>query len=472
MPGGGIMSTPVTLALTGAQHASLKAHLFPGDGKEAAAIALCGRRAGRHRQRLVVRELHPVPYTVCTRRAPDGISWPVEWMDDLLDRAAAEGLSVIKVHSHPAEYRRFSEADDRSDARLFAGIHALVDLPVPHASVIMLADGSMLGRTVGPAGEYDPLAAITVAGDDIDIWHHVPPIPSARALEVGRATPAFGHQMTAALSRLTAAVVGCSGTGSIVIEQLARLGFGRLILVDPEKVERKNLNRIVNAAWHDADAGVSKVAVATRAIAAMGLGTEVEVQAGNLIARSAAEAVAEADILFGCLDSAEARDVLNRISTHYLIPYIDVGVRIGALPDGTIDRIDGVVHYIQPGGASLLSREAYRVSQVSAEGLKRRNPALYAARLHEKYIDGAAEEAPAVISVNMTMASLAVSECLARLYRTRNSANRDFAITRVNLAEMEIETIAEGEPCPIFAPAVGAGDASPPLGLPELSVAP
>lgn len=472
MPGGGIMSASVTLALTGAQHARLEAHLFPGDGKEAAAIVLCGRRAGRHRHRLVVREVHLVPYEVCTRRAPDGISWPVEWMDDLLDRATAEGWSVVKVHSHPADYRRFSEADDRSDAPLFAGIHALVDRPVPHASVIMLADGTMLGRTVGPAGEFEPLESITVAGDDINIWHHVPPVPSARMLEIGRATPAFGHRMTAELGRLTAAVIGCSGTGSIVIEQLARLGFGRLILVDPEIVERKNLNRIVNATWRDAEEAANKVHVATRAITAMGLGTVVEGHARNLIARSVVEAVAEADILFGCVDSAEARDVLNRISTHYLIPYIDVGVRIGALPDGTIDRIDGVVHYIQPGGSSLLSREAYRVSQVSAEGLKRKNPALYAERLREKYIDGAEEEAPAVISVNMTMASLAVNEGLARLYRTRNSVNRDFATTRVNLAEMEIETVAEGEPCPVFASGLGAGDTSPPLGLPELSASP
>lgn len=471
MPGGGIMSTVVTLALTGTQHARLRAHLFPGDGKEAAAIALCSRHTGRHRHRLIVHALYPVPYAACTRRARDVISWPVEWMDDILDHAAAEGWSVVKVHSHSVDYRRFSEADDRSDALLFAGIHALVDRPVPHASVIMLTDGSMFGRTVGPEGEFAPLESIAVAGDNIDIWYHVPTVPSARALKVGRATPAFGHLMTAELSRLTAAVVGCSGTGSIVIEQLARLGFGRLILVDPENIERKNLNRIVNATWRDADEVTSKVAVAARAISAMGLGTVVEGYAGNLVARPLVAAVAEADILFGCVDSAEARDVLNRISTHYLIPYIDVGVRIGALFNGTIDRIDGVVHYIQPGGSSLLSREAYRGSQVHAEGMRRKNPALYAERLREKYIDGVAEEAPAVISVNMTMAAMAVNECLARLYRTRNQPNRDFAITRVNLAEMEIEAVAEGDPCPVFAPAVGVGDVSPPLGLPELSVA-
>ena len=466
------MSAPVTLTFTGGQHARLKAHLFPGDGKEAAAIALCSRRDGRRRNRLLVRELQPVPYDVCTWRNADGISWPVEWMDDLLDRAAAQGWSVVKIHSHPVDYRRFSDVDDRSDTLLFPGVHALVDRPVPHASVVMLADGSMFGRTVGPAGEFLALETIMVAGSDIDIWHHMPPVLSAKVSGVGRPTPAFGHRMTAELGRLTAAVIGASGTGSIVIEQLARLGFGRLTLVDPETVLRKNLNRVINASWRDAEDLVSKVVVAARAIAAMHLGATVEPHACNLVTRSAIEAVAEADIIFGCVDSAEARDVLNRISTHYLIPYIDVGVRIGALADGTIDRIDGVVHYIEPGGSSLLAREAYRPEQVGADALRRRNPALYAARVREKYITGVDEEAPAVISVNMTMAAMAVDEFLARLYRTRNRPNRDFAITRVNRAEMEIETVPESEPCRIFGPTVGAGDVSPPLGLPELSATP
>lgn len=463
------MTPPVRLSLSGAHGRQLKAHLFPGDGKEAAAIALCGRWDGDRHHRLLVRELHPVPYDICTRREPDGSSWPVEWLDDLLDRAATERLSVVKFHSHPAKFRQFSKADDTSDARLFAGIHALVDHPVPHASVVMLDDGSMFGRCVGPEGEFSPLETITVAGDDIAIWRNQPAVPTARTLQVGRSTPAFGHRMTAELGQISAAVVGCSGTGSIVIEQLGRLGVGRLVLVDPEIVETKNLNRVLNATWRDAEQKVAKVDVARRAVEAMGLGTDVESFARNLVCRDVVKAVAGCDVLIGCVDSAEGRDVLNRISTYYLVPYIDVGVRIGALMDGTIDQIDGVVHYVQPGGSSLLSRQAYRVTQVAADALRRANPDLYAARQREKYIAGADEEAPAVVSVNMTVAAMAVNELLARLYRTRNEPNHDFATSRINLAEMEIETVPEGSPCPVFAPGVGAGDIAPLLNLPELS---
>ena len=55
------MNAPVTLALSGDQHDQLKSFLFPGDGKEAVALLLCGRRSGERRYRLVVREFTASP---------------------------------------------------------------------------------------------------------------------------------------------------------------------------------------------------------------------------------------------------------------------------------------------------------------------------------------------------------------------------------------------------------------------------
>ncbi|WP_228712461.1 ThiF family adenylyltransferase [Klebsiella pneumoniae] len=45
--------------------------------------------------------------------------------------------------------------------------------------------------------------------------------------------------MTDTFNKLTAAIIGVSGTGSIVAEQVARLGFGEIVLIDRDHIERK-----------------------------------------------------------------------------------------------------------------------------------------------------------------------------------------------------------------------------------------
>lgn len=46
-----------------------------------------------------------------------------------------------------------------------------------------------------------------------------------------------------ALFRSTVAVIGCGGLGGYVIEELARLGVGRIVAIDPDVFEEHNLNR-------------------------------------------------------------------------------------------------------------------------------------------------------------------------------------------------------------------------------------
>jgi hypothetical protein len=81
------MSAPVTLAFSGDQHEHLKSFLFLGDGKEAVAILLCGSRAGDRSHRLVVREIHGIPYEDCLERTPMRVTWPPDYIALMLDRA-------------------------------------------------------------------------------------------------------------------------------------------------------------------------------------------------------------------------------------------------------------------------------------------------------------------------------------------------------------------------------------------------
>jgi hypothetical protein len=455
-----------TLRMTQQHHDALRGHLFPGDGKEAVALLLCGRRAGSEHHVLTVHEIVPIPHEVCDRRA-DRVTWPTEHVDALISEAYGRGIAIVKVHSHGTDYRRFSTTDDTSDKALFAAIASLLDDSLPHASLIMLPDGELFGRVLGEDGKIiAPLSSVMAVGDDVRVW-------TERRLSQGsfalRHVQAFGSGTTDLLRSMAVAVVGCSGTGSFVVEQLARLGVGRLVLVDPDIAEEKNLNRIVNSGKEDVYLMRPKVHVLASAIARMGLDQEVIALQKTLLTPEAVKAVAECDVAFGCMDGVEGRHVLNRIASFYLLPYFDVGVRLDADGAGGIERIAGTVHYIQPGGSSLLSREVYSMARVDAESLRRTDPEMYRRLVQEGYLRGVEEDRPAVVSVNAFFASLVVNEFLARLHPYRNSPNRNYAYVAVNFSEMQFFSEPEAVPCQLLRRHAGRGDVVPLLERASLS---
>jgi hypothetical protein len=231
------------------------------------------------------------------------------------------------------------------------------------------------------------------------------------------------------------AVVGCSGTGSPTIEMLAQLGVGALVLVDPDRVEEKNLNRIYNATMDDARTGKHKVDVIARAVRAMRLSTIVEPITKNLLAADVVRRVARCDVVLGCMDSIDGRDLLNRLACFYIVPYFDVRVlRLVADGHEGVEQICGTVHYLQPDGWSLRNRCTYTAEDVRAATARRENPARYEALRREKYISGVQEDRPAVIGVNTLYASLAVNELLSRFHRYRDEGNTDFARFGINLS--------------------------------------
>jgi hypothetical protein len=454
------------LRMTEAHHDALRSHLFPGDGKEAVALLLCGRRKGVDRHILTVTKVVPIPHDVCDRR-PDRVTWPTDFVDPLLGEAYGRGYAIVKVHCHGIDYRRFSITDDESDRSLFSAVTSLFNDALPHASLIMLPDGELFGRMLGEDGAIvAALASIMVVGDDMRIWTERRLSPSSFAV---RHAQAFGSGTTEILRTLSVAVVGCSGTGSVVVEQLARLGVGRIVLVDPDIVEEKNLNRILNSGKEDVYLGRPKVHVLASAIARMGLGHEVIPLQRNLLTPEAVRAVAECDVVFGCMDGVEGRHTLNRLATFYLMPYFDVGVRLDADGAGGIDRIAGAVHYLQPGLSSLLSRGVYNMGRVDAEGMRRMNPEMCRRLVREGYLRGVDEDRPAVISVNTFFAALVVNEFLARLHPYRNHPNGGYAYVGGNLSEMQFYPEGESAPCQVLQRHVGKGDVVPLLERASLS---
>ncbi|MGE3988618.1 ThiF family adenylyltransferase [Pseudorhodoplanes sp.] len=451
----------VSLTLTAELHTHARDHLFPGDNLEAAGLLLCSRAPG-DLTRLLAQQFLPVPHSACRTRTADEIVWPGEYLEAAIDAAEPQGLAIIAMHSHPGGLFGFSRMDDESDALVMPCLfQATGDL---HGSAVMIPNGAVRARTYTPALKATDVGLVRVAHHDIRYWW------SDQLGRQGRPL-AFTSAMASELSRLTAVVIGVSGTGSIVAEQLARLGFGRVILIDFDKVERKNLNRILNARFIDAENGRLKVDMFAEAVVSYrGPGVAVPVPA-SITTLDAIEIAAAGDVLFSCVDTLEARQVADLMASSFLIPLIDVGVVIPIRKTGSgvaIGDVCGRIDYVFPGGSTLQDRDVYSPARVRAEYLRRTAPDEHRQEVNAGYIKGIAEEAPAVITLNMRGAAAAVNEFIARTYPFRLDGNEKFARTEFSLAACDEDYTAESAFSRAENPVLGRGDLEPLLGLPSL----
>src|SRR5262249_31326636 len=138
----------------------------------------------------------------------------------------------------------------------------------------------------------------------------------------------FGKGGQADLASCRVGIIGLGGIGSLVAEYLARIGAGRFLLVDDDRVETSNLSRIVGACSSDARDKVTKVTVARRIIQQANSRAEIHLITDDVAKDSIAKQLTACDYLFLAADSMRARLVFNAIVHQYLIPGVQVGSKI------------------------------------------------------------------------------------------------------------------------------------------------
>lgn len=459
------------LSISDFHYNQIKAHLFPGDGKEAVAVAVCGKYQHKDKTRLLVKDIFLVPYSECPVRSAGCVKWDVQCILPLLAKAGVEALSVLYIHSHPTGYSEFSSIDDDNDLQLFDTFYGFAE-EGPHASAIMLPDGRIFGRVWvwGTDNKFNPIRCVKLVGDDVRFWFN----DDEKRLENSdfshRTIQTFGQGTVDLLHRLKVGVVGASGTGAPLIEQLYRNGVGTIVLVDPDRVEVKNLNRIVNATRRDAEKKRYKTTVLKQAIVKAGLGTEViDIHKNLYDGISVIRALADCDFIFGCLDSIDGRHLLNHLGSFYLIPYIDMGVRLESDGKGGIDSVFFMVQYLKPFGSSFLTRGLYNNEELRAAGMLRSAPEEYKRMKRMGYIADIPLDNPAVISFDMQAATFAMNDFLARIHPYRYDPNGQYAIMRFNVTGcyMLFEEDGQYEQDKYLARFAGRGDMNPMLNMPE-----
>ena len=313
--------------------------------------------------------------------------------------ATRNNWSIVFLHSHPGSAPpEFSSIDDRGEVQLAKYLSARTP-GVLHGSVVVSV-GGWRGRALGTK---NPMRIVSI-GSRVQTLFEPYNRDKSASLRFDRQVRALGAAGQKHLESLTIAIVGLGGTGSIAVEQLAHLGVRKFILVDPDRLETTNLNRVIGS--NSGDVGQFKTDVAKRLITSISPDAQVQEVRGDVTRTMFARELVAADFIFSCTNSHGSRSVIQQVAYQYLIPCVDVGSVIAA-KDDHIAGIHGRVQALAPGlpcliCCGLLDFEEIRRDMLNADERKR-----------DPYIVGGQEPAPAVISINGTITSLAITMFLA-----------------------------------------------------------
>ena len=175
---------------------------------------------------------------------------------------------VAFMHSHPGRgWQGMSDADVEAERDVLAYPARATGLPL--VGLTVGSDGYWSSRFWMREGEVMRrhwCAKTRVVGSKFYLIHSNDNVdrPPERKEVLRRTFDTWGQDAQRTISRLRVGIVGLGSVGSIVAEAVARIGVGRITLIDPDRVEKHNLDRLLYATT--SDIGKQKVQVASEAV--------------------------------------------------------------------------------------------------------------------------------------------------------------------------------------------------------------
>lgn len=394
-----------TLTLLGSTSTELAQAVHSSTGDEGAAYLLCGVSVTDDEVRLLAREVIPVEERHYLHRSHDRLSIDSASYASAAKRARTDRVVILFVHSHPNGPPDFSPQDDREEPKLMEFLAKQAPGSC-HGSLVLTPDENPKGRIWTDTG-WAAIERIRTIGPQFRFIDHSDGDAVPQVFD--RQVKAFGKVTQQLLKRLHVGIVGAGGTGSAVVEQLARLGVGTISVFDGDALEASNVTRVYGTTL--ADAGQNKAILASKHIERIGLGTTVRTFPKHITNKETALRLRDCDVVFGCTDKHAPRGHLVQLALRYYIPVFDLGVKIDS-KEGMIHGIFGRVTTLIPGEACLFCRERIKARMIALEAL---SPSERQALVDEEYAPELDTDAPAVITFTTAVAAQAVSELLHRL---------------------------------------------------------
>lgn len=285
-------------------------------------------------------------------------------------KQAQGGLAIM--HSHP-----YSGWQDMSNTDVFAERDVV-------AYQAQSTKHPLVGMTIGSDGYWSARMWYRKSAQMKFVWCEKVRVPRSNRYQIywhpkfikevepssslKRTIETWGVGVQQGIQNLHIGIVGLGSVGSIVAEALARIGISEITLIDHDRIEAHNLDRLVFA--QRKHIGQLKVEFAEHFLELHSTANNLKINtlACGIEYERAFNAALDCDLLFSCVDRPLARDALNFVAISNCIPVIDAGVAVEL--NSTTRSFESArwrTHLIIPGCACLRCSGQYTSSDVVAE---------------------------------------------------------------------------------------------------------
>jgi molybdopterin-synthase adenylyltransferase len=352
---------------------------------------------------------------------PNEDSWEVQtrhqlrpsaqWLSSVISRSIEAQAGLLFIHSHPDAHHpaELSEVDFSAVDSLARTLGPMLDGPFAAAVVHETGWAGALWQE----NEIRVIERIAVTGM---AYRLLSSTPDTDVDEIDlRQIDALG-EVHDVVRHLSIGVAGCGGLGSPIAEQLVRMGVAEVILIDDDLLDTpSNVRRVFGSKPADLDLPrpLPKVDIVGRHLDALGFsGTVVRRVRGDVRVERVFRELLDADVVLVGTDTHGSRAATNELVATYLMPVIDVGVRVGARA-GKLAALVAGVHLLTPSRPCLWCRSAIDSDVIRAENM----PAEERERLEKEgyVVGGVGEPAPSVVALTVLGSGLATCALLGLL---------------------------------------------------------
>lgn len=356
-----------SVAVTATHHRELSRHLLRNDGQEDICLATYTVSTGTRRTSRLITSIE-LPREG-ERQVHGNASIMGAYVLRVASQAARESRGVVMMHSHPGGrgWQRMSSPDADAESSFAGLVQQLTGLPL--VGMTLASDESWSAR-VWTDGKAEWAGSVRRVGQMLVTSWNDDLVPSlADAATQARTISAWGERLHRDITRLRVLVVGVGSVGLDIVQRLAATGILEIGVMDFDRIETLNRDRMIGATRRDARLRRRKVDIAARlARQAATAATFIVTRHHDSVCSPTGMADAlDYDVIFSCVDRPWPRAVLNTLAYADLIPVIDGGIAIDALEAGGMRGATRRAQTATPGAPCLACTGQIDMSEVALE---------------------------------------------------------------------------------------------------------